>query len=284
MTRQFRPPTARIRRLAVELTALRQQRRLSRDEVTNRTDINQVTLYRIETGRARPQLRTLNALLELYEVPEQKRGLLRRLLQESTNLSWLQKYSSGIQEAYGTYISFEAEAYSIRTFEPVLIPGLLQTEAYTRTLTKAFHPKLSVEAVEDRVEIRKRRKELLLKDDAPQFWAIIDEAALRRAVGSPDLMREQAAYILACMDYPTVTVQVLPFAAGAHPALASSFVVLGFREPIAAEVVYIESLASSLFLEEQDIIEQHTSAFEHLRAVASSPAATADFLATLARS
>src|SRR5258708_7286752 len=177
-----RPPTARLRRLANELHGLRQKAGLSREDVTEQTNINQATLYRIETARARPQVRTLNTLLELYGVDQARHDALLALLREANQQGWLQPFHAELPEHYNIFISFESEARALWTYEITLIPGLLQTEDYARAVIKGMLPDAPNGDVEQRVTARMQRQEVLSKEPPLKLWAIVDEAALRRQV------------------------------------------------------------------------------------------------------
>ncbi|RAY15194.1 transcriptional regulator [Actinomadura craniellae] len=283
MAKQTRPPTARLRRLAGELLALRQHAGLSRDDVNERSGINPATLYRIEVARSRPQARTLKTLLDLYEVDQDRRDALTLLFRESGQRNWLLSYPADLPERYSTYISFESEAHTSLTFGATLVPGLLQTEDYARAVIRGLLPEITSEEVEQRVEARMRRQTILDRENPLRLWAIVDEAALRRQVGSPQAMNAQIAHLRESMDRPEVTLQVLPFEAGPHPAMLGEFIILKFEGAIAPDIVYIDGLAGDLFVDDAPSIARYIRAFEHLRAIASSPAATHKILATLAR-
>jgi transcriptional regulator with XRE-family HTH domain len=283
MAKPSRPPTARLRRLASELTMLRQKARLTREDIAERTGINQATLYRIETAKARPQSRTLTTLLDLYGVDPDKREALIALFRSAKQQNWLQPYQEGLPAEYNTFISFESEAKALWTYEMSLVPGLLQTENYARAVIRGMLPSASAEEVEHRVETRMRRQASVLdKENPPRLWAIVDEAALHREVGSADIMREQITHLQNAMERPEVNLQLLPFDAGAHPAMLGAFVILKFNEPVAPDIVYIEGILGDIFLDDATSIERYTDAFEHLRAIALRPTRTAEILASLA--
>jgi transcriptional regulator with XRE-family HTH domain len=263
------PPTVRLRRLASELRRLRAGAELTREDVAERTGIDRATLYRIETARARPQTRTLRALLDLYGVGAPGRDELLDLARGAARRGWLSPYDLPAQ--YMTYISFEAEAVSLLNFECSHVPGLLQTEDYARAAIRRGMPDGSREDIESRVRARIGRQELLHGDSPPKLWAIADEAVLRRLVGGQAVMRAQLDHIAEAADLPNVTFQVIPFSAGAHPGMSGEFVILRFEEPVGADVVYIESMAGDLFLEEPSDISRYAAMFEHLRALALPP-------------
>jgi transcriptional regulator with XRE-family HTH domain len=273
-------PTIRLRRLAGALRRLRAERELSREDVSEATGINTATLYRIEKARVRPQARTLAALLNLYQVEGDERTALTQLLKDSAQSGLLQAYTDELPEEYGTYIEFEQEARSVWNYESLYIPGLLQTEPYARAVIPGTVPSLTRAQVDRRVQVRMERQGVLNGDRPPALWAICDEAALHRVVGGPKVMRDQLLHLINVMELPHVTLQVVEFATGAHPGMPGSFVVMNF--PDDPQVVYIDSMAGDLFLEEEAELRRYTGLYEHLRAVALSPDATRSLLTRLA--
>ncbi len=275
-------PTIRLRRLAAEMRRLRESSEMTREEVSERTSINEATIYRLETARVRrPQKRTLMALLDLYGVVDPHREELLTLGREAEQQGWLQPYHAELPELYTTYIGFEAEARSVSNYESLLVPGLLQTEAYAHAVITGGLPMASESEVEQRVQARMERQRLLSEPGTLKLWAIIDEAALHRQVGSRDVMRRQLTHLIKAANEPNVTVQVIPFSAGAHPGMPGSFVLLDFPNPADPDVVHIDSLAGDLFLEKEADLRRYRLLFEHLRAVASGPDQTTRLLATL---
>lgn len=275
-------PTVRLRRLAAELRHLRAAADLSREEVTERTGINAATLYRIETARTRPQHRTLLALLHLYGAGEQQRDHLIALAKESARQGWLRPYHDDLPEEYTAYISFEAEAASVRNYESLFIPGLLQTERYARAVIRGVLPMASQRQVDDRVQARIERQYVLSKEDPLKLWAIVDEAALRRMVGGAKIMHEQLQHLLQVVPEPNVTLQVIPFGAGAHAGMPGSFVLMDFPDPMDSGLIYIDSMAGDLFLESAADVNRYTAIFDNLRAVALSPDASVGLVSELA--
>jgi len=267
-------PTVRLRRLAAELRRLRRGADLSREDVSERTGINAATLYRIETARARPQMRTLNALLNLYEADQEQREYLTILCREAGKQGWLRPYHSDLPEEYTAYISFEAEAAGVRNYESLFIPGLLQTEDYARAVIRGGLPMASDQEIEDRVRARIERQQVLSKDMPLKLWAIVDEAALRRVVGGAQVMRDQLAHLADAVKAPNITFQVIPFDAGAHPGMPGAFVLMDFSDPMDTDLIYIDSMAGDLFLEADVDVRRYSLIFDNLRAVALSPDAS----------
>jgi len=283
-TTRPKPPTIRLRRLAAELRRLRAVAELSREHVEERTGINEATLYRVETARARPQRRTLVALLDLYGITDPLRCDLLALSRSSDNLGWRRPYHAELPEEYSAYISFEAEARSVRNYESLHIPGLLQTAGYARASIVGGLPTATQTEVEQRVQARLEREALLTREKPLELWAVVDEAAVRRVVGGPEAMRAQLRHIWEAAHAPNVTFQMIPFDKGAHPGMTGSFVHMGFEDPLDPELVYLDTLAGGLFLETDADIRLYKLMFEHLQAAALSPGETSAELAKAAKS
>jgi transcriptional regulator with XRE-family HTH domain len=277
------PPTVRLRRLAAELRGLRAAVGMTREDVSEHTGINAATLYRIETAKVRPQRRTLIALLDRYRVTdESKRTDLIALSQQATQLGWLQAFESQLPEEYTTYISFEAEARSIRNYETLFVPGLLQTEQYAKAVIAGVLPLAPAEDADRRVQARLKRQALLSKKHPLNLWAIIDEAVLHRRVGGAEVITAQLNHLAETAKLPHVTLQVLPFGVGAHPGMTGSFAVMDFPDPADPELVYIETMGGDLFLERESDVRRYTTIFEHLRAAALNPTDSIRLITTTA--
>jgi transcriptional regulator with XRE-family HTH domain len=255
---------------------------MTRDEVAEQTGINEATLYRIETARARPQTRTLTALLKLYGLPEDEWADLLALARQASEQSWLQSFPDELPEPYRAYISFEGEARSLTNYECLFVPGLLQTEDYARAALRAGTPTATATEIDRLLVARMNRQAVLTRDPPMRLWAIVDEGALHRQVGGPDVMRDQLKRLVEVAALPHVTLQAIPYAVGAHPGMAGSFAVLQFAEPSAGDVVYVESQAADLFLESPTDVNRFTRIVEHLRALALPPEATASLAVEIA--
>jgi transcriptional regulator with XRE-family HTH domain len=277
-------PTLRLRRLAAELRRLRSAAGLTREEVTDRTSINNVTLYRIEQVQAKPQRRTLMALLELYGVPEDARPALLDLLRQAAEPSWLQTFPD-LPEVFSTFFLFESEATTLLNYETLFIPGLLQTEDYARAVYRGGSPTATNEEIQRLVEARMSRQAVLTRESPLRLWTIIDEAALHRPVGGHKIMAAQLDHLAeSAAELPHVTLQVIPYEAGAHPGMAGAFAVLQFGgDPPTGDVVYVESPSGSLFLEDETDVIRFARNFEHLRAAALAPQPSIASLRRIAR-
>lgn len=282
MARQRHSPTVRLRRLAAELKGLRDAAGLTQEDVSERTGKDRSTLYRLENAQQRPQRSTLIQLLDLYGAGQEQRAELLTLLREAGQRGWMQPHRAELPAVYSDYIGFESEARAISNYESLFVPGLLQTEDYARAMTRGILPHATTEQVEIRVRARMERQALLTREDAPRFWAILDEAAVRREVGGRQVMRAQLVKLREMAQLPHVTIQVIPYGAGAHPGMTGSFVVLEFPDPADRSLVYLDSMAGDLFLEDDLEIRRYMLMFEHLRAAALRPDEAANLLAAAA--
>lgn len=188
--------------------------------------------------------------LDRYRVTDEtKRAGLIALSRQATQLGWLQAFESELPEEYTTYISFEAEARSVRNYETLFVPGLLQTEHYARAVISGVLPLAPAQDVDRRVEARLQRQALLTNKHPLNLWAIFDEAALHRQVGGAEIIAAQLDRLAEAAKLPHATLQVLPFGVGAHPGMTGSFAVMDFPDPADPELVYIETMGGALFLE-----------------------------------
>ena len=274
MTRRKDPgpsPTLRARRLAIELTRRREAAGLTREEAARRLEWSTSTIFRIETGRSHPQPRSVRDLLGLYGVTDAEREGLIQLAREARQPGWWHSFRDVLANPYEVYIGLETGATSIRNFEPVVIPGLLQTADYARAMFRGGARELDREEIERRVEVRLSRQQVLTGEDRPRLWVVIDEAVIRRIVGGPATMRLQLQHLIEAAEQGKTTLQVVPFSAGAHAGTTGPFVILGLPEPTEPDLVYVETLAGDIYLEERVDVDRYTLAFERLLAAALHP-------------
>lgn len=264
-------PTLRARRLAAELAGRRDAAGLTREEAARRLEWSPSTIFRIETGRSRPQPRSVRELLDLYGVTGAERDGLIQLAREARQSGWWHSFRDVLPNPYEVYIGLEAGAESLHNFEPMVIPGLLQTPDYARALVKGGARELGPDEIERRVEVRITRQQILTRQNRPRLWAVIDEAVIHRVVGGRVIMRDQLHRLITAAEEGRTTLQVVPFSVGAHAGTTGPFVVFGFPEPTDPHVVYVETLAGDLYLEQRADVSRYTIAFERLRAAALSP-------------
>ncbi|APE38596.1 transcriptional regulator [Nocardia mangyaensis] len=271
--------TVRLRRLAAMLRELRESAQLSKEDVSARTGINVTTLYRIEMAQARPQRRTLGAMLDLYQVSDKIREEALSLLTDALKPGMSHAYEGAVSDVYATYINFEAEALSARQYQTSTVPGLLQTYEYAAAVIDTTMPRLDAVTMESRAKARMDRSVNLSKDDPLELWVVMDEAAVRRVVGGSAVMAGQLDRLITETKRKNVILQILPFDAGAHPGMAGSFTLLDFRDPADPELVYVESLAIDTLVEGHSEIRRFGVIFDQLRAMALSPRDSAVLLA-----
>jgi transcriptional regulator with XRE-family HTH domain len=266
-------PTVRGRRLRHELRKIREEHGLTIEQVSERSggDWNASTISRWETGDRRIRPVDLRRLLDLYDVHGDQREVMLTLARQARERGWWRSYSDAVPEWFEVYLGLEAEAAVIHDYAAELVPGLLQTADYYRAFMRAAPAAGDEETIERKAAVRLARQERLTGEDPPKFWAVLNEAVIRRVVGGAATMRAQLQHIAEMADLAHVTVQVLPFRAGAHPAMDGSFIVLGFPEPADPDVVYLESQAGSLYLERRPEVGRYTAIFSHLIAKALDP-------------
>jgi transcriptional regulator with XRE-family HTH domain len=272
-------PTVRRRRLGLELRHLREAKGFKIEEVAAALDCAPSTVSRMENGQVFVRSRDLLALLELYGVSGARRDELVQLARQARLRGWWH----GQGDVAGTFVRLEAAAASIRSYEALVVPGLLQTEPYARVVTRMALPDMPADVIERKVKFRMARQQHLLEDDPPELRAVLDEAVLRRPIGGPTVMREQLRRLVLAAEQPTVRLQVVPFSVGEHAGLGGSFTIVDFTEPDDSKVVYLEETETILYLENSVDIERYTLAFERLQMAAMGPAETSALLATLAR-
>ena len=287
MARRSNPdqnPTLRARRLAAELQRRREATGMSREEVARQLEWSTSTLFRIETGRNRPQPGNVRMLLELYGVTGPERDGLIQLTREARQPGWWHSFRDVLPNPYEVYIGLEAGAASIRNFEPIVVPGLLQTADYARETFRNGPIELDPEEVERLLEVRLARQQILTRDDRPRLWAVIDEAVIHRAVGGSEVMRGQLRHLADATRQGKTTVQVVPYHAGAHAGTTGPFVILDYAHVTDPAVVYVETLAGDIYLEERSDVDRYTLAFDRLVAAALHPDDSVQLIEHLASS
>jgi transcriptional regulator with XRE-family HTH domain len=277
-------PTVRGRRLRHELRKIREEHGLTIEQVSERSDgdWNASTISRWETGDRRIRPIDLRRLLDLYDVHGDQREILLTLARQARERGWWRTYSDAVPAWFEVYLGLEAEAAVIHEYSAELVPGLLQTADYYRAFMRAAPAAGDEETIERKAAVRLARQDRLIGADPPEYWAVLNEAIIRRMVGGPDTMRAQLQHIADMADLAHVNVQVLPFRAGAHAAMNESFIILDFPVPADPDVVYLESQAGSLYLEQRPEVERYAAMFSHLIAKALDPDESRALLARVA--
>lgn len=265
---EVRSPTVRRRELGALLRALRQERGLTVENVAERLLCSPSKVSRMETGQRGATLRDVRDLCDIYGVTDMaQRDHMARLATEGKQQGWWQGFEL---DYFSTYVGLEEEATSLRYYQSAAVPGLLQTQAYTRAMHEIVRPKLAAERIDRMIEVRLKRQQLLVRDPPLRVWAILDEAVLHRHVGGASVMKDQLRRLAEVAMLPHVTIQVIPFSAGAHPAMESTFNILDFQPPTPS-VVYVEGLAGFMYLERPQDISRYQLVFEHLSTQALAP-------------
>ncbi|WP_430479297.1 helix-turn-helix domain-containing protein [Streptomyces sp. P11-1] len=275
-------PTVRRRQLGASLRTLRESRGLTQDEVARRTDgkINGAKISRIETASTKPSAADVRKILDACGVEdEETRESLLRLTGGGSRPGWWTSWRSVLSPAYEDLISLESEAEQISTWQPVVIPGLLQTADYARQIiTATAMDGAAPERVAALVQVRLARQAVLTGHNPLRLWAIIGESALRTRTDDPRLMRDQLSHLLAARTWPNVTIQVLRSSEPPHVGQTGAYSILGYGAYASLDVVHIESLTQALYVEGRENVVAYQDALSRLRSVALSSAETAELI------
>ncbi|MER8070338.1 helix-turn-helix transcriptional regulator [Streptomyces sp. NPDC094034] len=274
-------PEVRRRRLGEELRKLRQSAGLTSGQTARLLGWHQSKVSRIETGVSGVKDEDLAGLLDALGVIDPQLRLLLGALAGTTNKGqgWWMAYGGVIPPQYRDFISLESQARTARTLETSVVPGLLQTPAYARAVTRAALGGLPAATVDSLVEVRLARQEVLRTDIPMELHAVLDEAVLRRQVGGPGVMREQLLRLSELARLPHVCLQVLPFTAGGYVGLTGPFVIFSFPHITDLDLVVLDHLTNSLYLERKEDLEAYCAAFGTMQAHALSTEESLDLIA-----
>jgi transcriptional regulator with XRE-family HTH domain len=260
--------------LGAQLRRLRDESKASTERAAAVIEVSPSTLRRIESGRVGIKGPALTALLNEYGVEDTElRETLLTMAREGKQRGWWAKYSD-LPQVYRQYIGLESAADEMHNFETIVVPGLLQTEAYAQAVTSREASQPTPDAIEQRVTVRMERQKLITEGQL-RFVAVMDEAVLHRQIGGPEVMRNQLNAMLDAAKLHNVTLQVIPFREGAYASMLSSFALLHF--PDNPGVVYIEGLTGDLYAEGDDV-QRCATVFNDLRSSALSPSASTEMI------
>ncbi|WP_449060272.1 helix-turn-helix domain-containing protein [Planomonospora algeriensis] len=272
-------PTALRILLGSQLRRLREARGLTREDAGHLIRGSESKISRMELGRVGLRERDVSDLLTFYGVEdEEARTAVMDLLSRANEPGWWHRFNDLLPNWFQTYVGLEEAAARIRTYEVQFVPGLLQTEEYARAVITAGGAGIAPEEIARRVDLRLERQRVLERSDGPFFWAVIDEAALRRPIGGTEVMRAQLERLMELMRQPNITIQVMPFSFGGHSAEGGAFSVLRFHDSELPDVVYVEQLASALYLDKPEEVDRYSEVMERLCAVSTTPGETVDIL------
>jgi hypothetical protein len=272
-------PTVRRMLVGAQLRRLRTEQGIAREQAGEAIRASEWKIHRLENGQVGFKDRDIVDLLRFYGVddPGQVADFLV-LAREANAPGWWHHYGDVLPQWFRAYVDLESAAALIRTYEGQFVPGLLQTEDYMRAVVGGGHLEDLPEEAEHRVQLRLGRQALLERGDAPRLWAVVDEAALRRPVGGRQVMRAQLERLIEATKLPNVTLQVLPFGTGAHPAMVGAFSVLRFGDQELPDVVYVEHLTSALYLSKQEDIDQYLHVMESICVRSAAPDQTVEIV------
>jgi len=277
-------PTVRRMLVGARLRRLRTELGLSREEAAQAIRASEWKIHRLENGQVGFKDRDIIDLLARYGVsdPAEVADFLT-LAREANTPGWWQHYGDVLPSWFRTYVDLEQAATLIRTYEGQFVPGLLQTDDYMRAVVRGAHLEESGEEVGRRVRLRLARQMLLTRQGPPRLWAVVDEAALRRPVGGREVMRGQLERLIEATKLPNVTLQILPFAVGAHAAMGSAFSILRFADREIPDIVYLEHLTNAVYLDRRNEVERYLDAMELLCVDSEPPARTVELLERILR-
>ncbi|MFF7355870.1 MULTISPECIES: helix-turn-helix domain-containing protein [Streptomyces] len=257
--------------LGRQLEELRTRAGLGYPEAGAAIGVSHSTIRRMEAAKvARLRLADVEKLLQVYGVTDQAEiDTFLQSVREANKRGWWHTYRDVMPDWFAAYLSLEQAALQIRAYENQFVHGLLQTEDYARALLAADNPHASAEATERRVALRMRRQELLAREAPPRVWVVMDETVLRWPVGGARVMRAQIDHLIEVNRLPHVTLQLMPFANGPHPALrAGAYHLFRFRARELPDIVYLNGLVGAVYLDKTDDVVVYREALDRLGAQA----------------
>ncbi len=275
-------PTAVRIALGAQLRRLRETTNITREEAAEAIRATHSKISRLERGRSGAKQRDVADLLSLYGVSDEtEREELLALARQANAPGWWRQYTDILPRWFEFYVGLERAASVIRSYEVQFVHGLMQTEDYARAVVLIANAHAPAAETDRRVSVRMRRQQLLTQPGAPELWAVLDEAALRRPVGEPTVMRAQLRHLLEVIELPNVTLQIVPFRAGAHAAAGGPFTILRFPGPDVPDVVYLEQLNSALYLDQPDAVIDYMTVMNQLCVQAETGTVSRDMLGAL---
>lgn len=272
-------PTALRIALGGHLRRLREASGITREAAGDRIRASSSKISRLELGRVSSKERDVADLITLYGVTDvAEREILLTLARQANAPGWWREYGDVLPNWFETYLGLEQAASVIRTYEPQLVPGLLQTEDYARAIMLLRHLHVSHGEIERRVALRMARQAFLSQPGAPDLWVALDEAALRRPLGDQKVQQAQLLHLIEMAQRSNITLQIVPFDVGAHAAIGGPFTILRFSEPDLPDVVYLEHLTSALYLDKKRDIVEYLAIMDNLCIQAEPPTDTLSLL------
>lgn len=277
-----RSPTAPRLILGSQLRRFREAAGVTTDDAAYRIRASRSKISRMEKGRVGFKVRDVEDLLTLYGVSDSEtRSSVLSLVGLAGGAGWWTGYDEVLPDWFEPYLGLESAASLIRCFELQFVPGLFQTGDYARAVVLLGPAAVPGETTDRRVALRLKRQDLLTRPDPPRIWAVLDEGLLRRPIGGRSVMSAQVARLAEIADLPNVTLQVVPFGRGGHAAAGGSFSMLRFDEADVPDMVYLEQLASAVYLDKREDVDLYASVMDLLGVKALTPSQTRAFLARI---
>ncbi|MFF1395517.1 helix-turn-helix domain-containing protein [Streptomyces sp. NPDC058287] len=271
--------------LGRRLQDLRERAGLKREEAAKVLRVAPATVRRMEMAEVGLKIPYLQLLLKSYGVTDEEAEAFVTLAEEANKPGWWQRFHDILPGWFSMYVSLEGAASLIRSYEPHFVPGLLQTEDYARGVLRSGAVGRALaedpDVVERHVALRMQRQELVTREDAPRLWMIMDETALRRPAGGPDVMRGQIDRLLEVTELANVTLQIAEFAAGPHPGTYGPFVLFRFAMSELPDMVYSEYLTGAVYLDARPEVATHLEVMDRMAAHAATAHRTKDILRDL---
>ncbi|GGN36484.1 transcriptional regulator [Streptomyces fuscichromogenes] len=237
---------------------------MSLDDAARALRVTPLTIRRLEKAEVALKPLYVEKLLETYGADRQERDEFVAFAERANEPGWWHTYRDVLPTWFSAYVSLETGAKTLRTYEPHYTTGLLQTREYARHVLSGGFPNDSDEDLERRVNLRLRRQALLERSDAPTLWVVMEEAVLHRVVGGPEVMREQIERLLEVSELQHVSVDIVPFTAGAHVGACAPFTYFRFAEPELPDVVYTEILSGAMYLDQRSDVVAHLEAHSRM--------------------
>jgi transcriptional regulator with XRE-family HTH domain len=262
-------PTVLRMILGRRLQERRQGAGASLEDAAKALRVTSLTIRRLEKAEVALKPLYVEKLLETYGADRQEIDEFVALAERANEPGWWHTYRDVLPNWFSAYVSLEAGARTLRTYEPHYVTGLLQTHAYARGVLRGGFPNEADEDLGRRVDLRLRRQSLLARPDAPTLWVVMEEAVLHRVVGGPEVMREQIERLLEVSELEHVSVDVVPFTAGAHVGACAPFTYFRFEEPELPDIVYTEVLSGAMYLDQRSDVSAHLEAHNRMSLLSS---------------
>jgi transcriptional regulator with XRE-family HTH domain len=262
-------PTVLRMVLGKRLQDLREQAGISLEEAGRALDVTHATVRRMEKAEVGLKIPYVEKLLVTYGItfPEEISGFLA-LAREANRPGWWHSFRDVLPDWFSAFVSLEGEAAVIRAYEPAYVPGLLQTADYARATLRAGLPHAAPAEIDRLLTLRTERQALVTRQDAPLLWVVMDETVLRRPIGGRRVMREQMGRLMEATELPNVRLQIMPFAAGPHPAMYGPFHIFRFQLQEIPDIAYAESLVGGVYFDERDDVSAFLEALDRMCAQA----------------